>query len=139
MRAISHLAAKREFTFLKDKEEISASVVLVDGELSRKLNKRFRAKDRATNVLSFPVFDSLQSIKKAKQASLELGDVVIAPAIVRREARAAGRPFYAQFCWMLAHGILHILGFDHERTRGERRIMEKLESDLLSNLAIGAK
>jgi len=122
-----------EFRFLAGKE-VGLALVLVSPRESQKLNQSFRKKNRPANVLSFPLYKNLAELRGAEARVVELGDIVIAPAIIAKEAAATGRSFYAQFCWALAHGILHILGFDHERTRKERQRMEELESDLLLNL-----
>lgn len=91
---------------------------------ARRLNARWRARDYATNVLSFPA--------PGPQPRL-LGDVVICAAVVRREAREQGKALDAHWAHMVIHGALHLLGHDHERDDDARR-MEGRERRLLRAL-----
>lgn len=89
---------------------------------SRRLNREFRGKDRATNVLSFPYVAS----------PLE-GDVVVCASVVAREAREQGKSVEAHHAHMLVHGLLHLAGYDHERGRAAAR-MEARERAVLARL-----
>jgi probable rRNA maturation factor len=94
----------------------------------RRLNREFRGKDYATNVLTFVYGD-------APAGSL-VGDVVICAPVVAREARAQGKPVLAHHAHLLVHGLLHLQGFDHERDADARR-MERHERAILSRLGFG--
>jgi probable rRNA maturation factor len=94
-------------------------VLTTDGRI-RGLNRRWRGKDRATDVLSFPISEPLGS------GSL-LGDVVISLDTAARRSRAERRPLGSELDRYLAHGILHLLGFDHERPR-DARVMAAQEA-----------
>jgi probable rRNA maturation factor len=87
------------------------SIALVSDREMRDLNRRWRRKDRPTDVLSFPL----------GERGL-LGDVVISIDTARRHARAGGWPLAAELRRLLAHGILHCRGFDHEDARDARRM-----------------
>jgi probable rRNA maturation factor len=91
----------------------------------RALNRRFRRKDRTTDVLSFP----------AAGGGGFLGDLVISAPEARRQARAAGVPLRASMEKLLLHGLLHLLGYDHETDQGE---MDALEAKLRRRLSIPA-
>ena len=91
------------------KEELSIAIVS-DREM-RALNRRWRRKDRATDVLSFPL----------REKGL-LGDVVISIDTARRQAREGGWPLSAELRRLLAHGILHCRGYDHGGPAGARRM-----------------
>ncbi|MBV8074056.1 MAG: rRNA maturation RNase YbeY [Candidatus Eremiobacteraeota bacterium] len=99
------------------------SLSLVDDAAIRELNRRFRGKDRPTDVLSFPMDDERL-----------LGDVVISVETARRQAEAYDAPLEREIERLLIHGILHLLGHDHHR-REERLRMEKEERRLAA--AIG--
>ena len=102
--------------------ELAVSIVgLVE---ARRLNARWRARDYATNVLSFPA---------TGPGALALGDVVICAEVVRREAREQGKPLEAHWAHMVIHGVLHLLGHDHGSDDDARR-MEGRERRLLRGL-----
>lgn len=105
------------------------SVLLGADSDQKALNSAFRGMAEPTNVLSFPAL--------APGAPIEgfLGDISFAYQTVRREAAAAGIPFRHHFAHLLAHGFLHILGYDHERDEEAGR-MEALESAILAKLKI---
>jgi probable rRNA maturation factor len=87
------------------------------------LNMRFRGKDKATNVLSFP------------NPSQPFGSIAVALETVQREAEAQGKPFLHHVKHMILHGFLHLIGHDHEIAT-ERRLMESLEIRILGDMGI---
>jgi probable rRNA maturation factor len=99
-----------------------------DGEV-RELNRRWRGKDKPTNVLSFP------SGGEGPGGRLMLGDVVLAFETLAREAAAAGKPISHHLSHLVVHGVLHLMGYDHERPAEARR-MEGLEVRVLAGLGI---
>lgn len=105
-------------------------------------NRVYRGKNRPTDVLSFPAFAHAQngdgrmprSQTSARAAGESyLGDVAIAPAVARRNARAAGRSFDQEMRILALHGLLHLLGYDHESDHGA---MERFETRLRRKLRI---
>jgi probable rRNA maturation factor len=94
------------------------SIALVDDAEIRELNRGYRAMDRATDVLSF----SLVEGECADFRSALLGDVVISIETARRQARARHRSLDEEVARLLIHGVLHILGHDHEETEEWRRM-----------------
>jgi probable rRNA maturation factor len=102
------------------------AVALVGSARSRALNRRYRRRDRATNVLSFPAPEA------ARRAGL-LGDLVICPAVLRAEARVQRKPLAAHWAHLVVHGALHLIGFDHMRDQDARR-MERREIRVLRRL-----
>jgi probable rRNA maturation factor len=116
------------------------SVALVSDRRIRALNRSYLRKDYATDVLSFPAFARTTHARaSARQARLEpsalspepfLGDIVIARGVARRQARAAGHAEGTELRILALHGLLHLLGYDHERDKGrmlrvERRLRRK--------------
>jgi probable rRNA maturation factor len=99
----------------------------VDEEESRSLNRDYRGKDRPTNVLSFP------SSAPAFVGTDLLGDLVICVPVVRREAVEQGKGERAHWAHMVVHGVLHLLGHDHQNS-AERLVMERLEKEILASL-----
>jgi probable rRNA maturation factor len=106
------------------------TVRLVDEAEGRALNRAWRGRDRATNVLSFPAGELPVPVE-----SPPLGDIVVCVPVVEREAAAAGKPGEAHWAHLVVHGALHLAGFDHE-TAAEAAEMEALESRLLAALGL---
>jgi probable rRNA maturation factor len=105
----------------------SMTVVLVSDARIRALNRQFRGKDYATDVLSFPVIaDPLEGSRARRPAgNRHLGDIVIARGIARRQARAAGHARPEELRILALHGLLHLLGYDHERDNGQMARLEQ--------------
>jgi probable rRNA maturation factor len=98
-------------------------VALVSDARVRALNQRYRRRDEATDVLSFPADDT------APRTSGELGDIVIATGVARRQARAAGHSLQSELRVLALHGLLHLLGYDHPDPDDNGR-MARLEGRL---------
>jgi probable rRNA maturation factor len=112
-----------------DEKNINAEVTLrvVDIEEGQFLNKEWRNKDYATNVLSFPVGDTIE------QAPDLLGDIVICAPIVEKEAKEQGKEVEAHWAHLIIHGILHLQGYDHE-SETDAEVMETKEIQILKNI-----
>ncbi|MFO1388172.1 rRNA maturation RNase YbeY [Cellvibrio sp.] len=107
--------------------EAEVSVYIVDEEESQELNFQYRAKDKPTNVLSFPA-----DIPDEVGVPL-LGDLVVCAPVVEREAQEQGKTLEAHWAHMLVHGTLHLLGYDHVED-DEAEVMEALETRLITQL-----
>ena len=110
---------------------VELSLVFTDDAHIRALNAQWRGKDKPTNVLSFPAF------RGHAGASLPrlLGDIVLAWETVLREAELEERPLEHHIAHLIVHGLLHLLGHDHE-VEDEAETMESLERAALARLAI---
>lgn len=97
---------------------------VVGAATSRRLNGRFRGKDKPTNVLSFP------ASPLERELAGSLGDLVVCAPVVTAEARAQRKPLEAHWAHMVVHGVLHLHGYDHQTAR-EARAMEGLEVEIL--------
>lgn len=105
------------------------SILLCDDATIHELNRDFRGKDRPTDVLAF-------AMREGEGGSLHpelLGDVVISVESARRQAKEQGRPIATEVTFLLAHGLLHLLGFDH-RTRSEERRMSARTDALMATV-----
>jgi probable rRNA maturation factor len=107
------------------------TIRVVGAAESRVLNRTWRGKDKPTNVLSFPSGDFVAE-KLAAPASREalLGDLAICAPVVAREAREQDKPAKAHWAHMVVHGVLHLLGYDHENDR-DAAVMEAREAAIL--------
>jgi probable rRNA maturation factor len=105
------------------------SVLVTDDAGIREINHAWLGKDRPTNVISF----AMQEGAGAGVQPELLGDVVISAETAARDAAEAGEPVEHELCFLLLHGILHLLGYDHERgTAAEARRMEAREQELFA-------
>lgn len=109
------------------REPAELSVRIVGEEEGARLNRRWRNRDHATNVLSF------EAVPPPGAVPRPLGDIVICAPVVLREARQQGKDPRAHWAHMLLHGALHLLGHDHELPE-EARIMEAKERRLMARL-----
>ena len=111
------------------------SVLLADDDRLRTLNRDWRGKDRATNVLSFPADRPLGDMAPPAGCLPLLGDIAVACETVRAEAEAEGKRIEDHLSHLLVHGTLHLLGYDHEG-EAEAQLMEGRETRLLAALGI---
>lgn len=109
---------------------------VTDAEMKR-LNRTFRGKNRTTDVLSFHVEARLRPIRPGRRATRFhnsfLGDIAIAPRVARRNAMSIGRTISFELQILILHGVLHLLGYDHETDQGE---MERMEDRLRERLGL---
>ena len=103
------------------------SVLLTDDEEIRRLNRSFRGKDSPTDVLSFPINEMVGGRKI-------LGDVVISVDTAKRQAEERGESLQLTLCRLLIHGVLHLLGYDHERSPEEEEMFRRMEELILDQL-----
>lgn len=107
------------------------AVTIVGDRAIRVLNRDYLGKDRPTNVISF----SMQEGEFGGMNPLVLGDVVISADTTAREAEEGGMPFFSRLCFLMLHGMLHLAGFDHERSgEAEARRMEAKEKEIFALL-----
>ncbi len=130
-RSVRSAVAHSRHAFLAD-GEAEVSVKFTSDEEVRALNAAWRGKDRATNVLSFPMADS-QDIATSPM----LGDIVLAHGICSAEAAEKRIEIEAHASHLLVHGALHLLGYDHETGDDEAEAMEAVERQALAALGIG--
>jgi len=107
------------------------SIVLTDDAAMRTLNRRWRGKNRPTNVLSFPCDES----KPQRGKPRHLGDIVIAYETTAREAIGESKPFAHHLAHLTVHGFLHLLGYDHDKYDDAEK-MERLERTILKRIGI---
>ena len=113
----------------ENRKKSDLSIALVGPKKMRELNKKYRKKDKVANVLSFP----LRNAQGKLIAELGLGEIVLCVQEVRKDAKKYGMIFEKALAWMLVHGILHLLGYDHAKER-DAKYMEKRERLYLSRL-----
>lgn len=129
--AASAVAAAVAELALKPPAMCELSLLFTGDAQMQALNRDWRGKDKPTNVLSFPAFP----LKPGAPVPPMLGDIAIAAETVRREAAEEEKPFEHHLQHMIVHGLLHLLGHDHE-VEEEAEAMENAERRILARLAI---
>ena len=125
-RSLPPAALLRRWAKAAIRGRAEVTVRVVGTAEGRRLNREFRGKDYATNVLSFAYGEAMAD------GALS-GDLVLCAPVVRAEARAQGKTLVAHYAHLLVHGLLHLQGYDHEDDAGARR-MERLERRILARL-----
>lgn len=121
-----------------DPEAYETALLGCDDDRIAALNGDFRDKPRPTNVLSWPSEERAPDTAGDRPAPPdpgELGDIAIAWQTCAREAEAAGRPVAEHVTHLIVHGVLHLLGYDHE-TEPDAAVMEELEVEILASLGL---
>ena len=118
----------RELLALLNQQGAELSVALVGDKEMRPLNAKYRKKNQTTDVLSFFVDD------QPKASPIILGDVIISVEQARRQAKARKKTLKSEMVTLLIHGILHLLGYDHERSERQAKVMFALERKLHARL-----
>jgi probable rRNA maturation factor len=112
---------------------VELSIVLADAAEQRRLNCEYRGKDAPTNVLAFPAW--CRGSQAPQGAPILLGDVVLALETVVCEAAEQAKPFADHVRHLVVHGVLHLLGYDHQ-TPSEAAVMELLERSILAEMGV---
>jgi probable rRNA maturation factor len=124
--ALAEAAAVAALTEVATAAHGDIAILLADDATVRALNARFRGQDKTTNVLSFPASASVRE---------HAGDVALAYGVCAGEAAAQGKPLAHHLQHLTVHGVLHLLGFDHD-TDAEAEAMETLERRILRGLGV---
>lgn len=114
------------------------SVTFVDNEEIRKMNLQFRGIDRATDVLSFPLFDFDGEEEEPPVDELVgmLGDVVISLEQAKKQAEEYGHSFEREAAFLCVHSMLHLLGYDHETGEEDEADMRRRQSEILDRMGL---
>lgn len=121
------------------KSKMIITITLTTPENIKKINKEYRNIDRATDVLSFPMFEKEELTKKIKNQEFMhediLGDIIISIEKVEEQAKEYGHSFERELSYMVVHGFYHLMGYDH-MTEEEKTEMRKKEDVILNALNI---
>jgi probable rRNA maturation factor len=121
----------------KKNDSIALDVTFYGDKKVRMINREHRNKDKTTDVLSFPMFESLRqgSDDFVFPGEVHLGDIVISRDVAKRQAKEFGIRVEEEVVHLLVHGFLHLQGWDHEISQKEEEIMEAHEQKILKKLA----
>ena len=106
---------------LKKVSDCEVSIAFVDNLAIKKLNKDYRHINKPTDVLSFAEFKELRKIKKKSY----LGEIIISYPYIKKQAKENNKLIYQEIAYMLIHGLLHLIGYDHLNTKDEQRMKLK--------------
>ena len=119
--------------------KLCVTVTLTTPKTIQEINKQYRNIDRATDVLSFPMFEKDELDKKIQENDFEnediLGDIVISVEKVKEQAIEYGHSFERELSYMIVHGFYHLMGYDHIE-EDDKKIMRKKEETILEKLCI---
>ena len=109
------------------------SVTFLKSDKIQKLNLEYRGKDKTTDVLSFPMYDSMDDFPEAGE--LQLGDVVINKEQAQVQAEEYGHTYKREMVYLFVHSLLHLLGYDHEN-KEDKKEMRKREDEIMEEMRI---
>ena len=115
--------------------DVNLSMVVTDDERIRVVNREQREIDKATDVLSFPGFekDEWEELKVQTEELVYIGDIVISKEHAVAQAEEYGHSFEREFCYLLAHGMLHLMGYDH-MVDEDKMVMREKEEEIMRRL-----
>ena len=117
--------------------KLSITIILTTPENIRKINKEYRNIDKATDVLSFPIFEKDELSQKLQENDFTyedmLGDIMISMERVKEQAQEYEHSFEREFSYMLVHGFYHLMGYDHIQEE-DKKIMRPKEEKILKDL-----
>ena len=130
-RAINQTLIHEKFPY-----DAEVSVTLCDNEYIRKLNKEYREKDSATDVLSFPLYDNGEFDISECISGAMLGDIVISLERAAKQAKELGHGFLREVAFLAIHSTLHLLGYDHERSKEDDELQCKAQREIIAEVEI---
>lgn len=121
--------------------DVEVSVTFIDDKGIQELNNKFRKKDAPTDVLSFPLFDYEGESDEPifDELSHNLGDIVISLERAMVQANEFGHSFEREVAFLVAHSMLHLLGYDHETGEEDEADMRRRQSDIMERLGLSVK
>ena len=125
-----------------ENSKLDITITLTNPENIHQINKEYRNIDRATDVLSFPMFEKEELDKKIANNEFEhedvLGDIIISIEKVEEQAKEYGHSFERELSYMVVHGFYHLMGYDHIE-EADKKIMRPKEEKVLTELKIERK
>ncbi len=131
--SLFEVIAKRISEKLNLTDQLTCSVVFVDDEIIRVINRDYRNIDKATDVISFALKDSVDNFQTISEIDNELGDIIISVDAVIRQAKEYGHSEKRETVFLFTHGLLHLLGYDHIDESGEE-VMFAFQREILDGV-----
>ena len=118
------------------RRDAEISLTFTDNEGIRELNRSYRDKDSATDVLSFPLYDFHGGETPLGVGRVELGDIVLSLERAAEQAAELGHGFEREAAFLCVHSVLHLLGYDHERSPEDEEIMCERQREIMKKLKL---
>ena len=118
------------------RRDAEISLTFTDNEGIRELNRSYRDKDSATDVLSFPLYDFHAGETPLGEGRVELGDIVLSLERAEEQAAELGHSFERESAFLCVHSVLHLLGYDHERSHEDEEIMCERQREIMKKLKL---
>lgn len=120
---------------------IEVSVSFVDEDEIKRINTEYREIAQSTDVLSFPMFEDLDAMKEAlkqspKDIEILIGDVIICEPIAEKQAVEFGHSLNREITYLFVHSMLHLLGYGHEYSEDDRRVMRIAEEEVMQKVGL---
>jgi len=118
----------------QEKKQGDVSIVFVSAKRIQEMNKRYRKEDKVTDVLCFSQNSMVSEFFNLPKACFELGEIIVCLTKIKENAKEFKSSFEKELKWVIIHGILHILGYDHEKSEKQAQRMREKEKYYLKNL-----
>lgn len=129
LKAIARKAIFNTLVYEGFDKDCEVSVTFTDNEQIKELNKNYRNKNTATDVLSFPMFDDFSNIEMVND--IPLGDIVISLERAAKQGYEIGHSIYHEVAFLCVHSTLHLLGYDHETSKADEKEMFRKQKEIM--------
>ena len=129
LKAIARKAIFNTLVYEGFDKDCEVSVTFTDNEQIKELNKNYRNKNTATDVLSFPMFDDFTNIEMVND--IPLGDIVISLERAAKQGYEIGHSIYHEVAFLCVHSTLHLLGYDHETSKADEKEMFRKQKEIM--------
>ena len=136
LRGLCRRAVHTALTYEKADFDCEVSLTFTDNEGIRELNREYRGIDRATDVLSFPMYDFAAGEEPEPPFPVTLGDIVLSLEKAQAQAEEYGHSFERETAFLCVHSTLHLLGYDHELSDEDDRDMRSRQDDIMEILKL---
>ena len=139
LKMLIRRAVQEALAYESVEEDCEVSVTFSDNEGIREINRKFRNIDRATDVLSFPLFDEDGMDAHVEELDCMLGDIVLSLERALEQAVEYGHSFEREVAFLTVHSMLHLLGYDHETSEGDEKDMRRRQSEIMERMGLSVK
>ena len=139
LKMLIRRAVQEALAYESVEEDCEVSVTFSDNEGIREINRKFRNIDRATDVLSFPLFDEDGMDAHVEELDCMLGDIVLSLERAREQANEFGHSFAREVAFLTVHSVLHLLGYDHELSEEDDADMRKRQTEIVDRMGLSVK